>query len=239
MKLNNEIKIGMMVFAAIVLLVSLTFKAEKMSFSKKGYVVKVQFKDVNGVNLNSPVMFNGYEMGEVTNVEIKDDTEDIKMELTLWLDEKAKLREGSKAYVKNLGLMGEKYVGLTSGLKNSPYLAPGAIIFGEETPSFEQLVGDGKEISQELKEISRNINERLETNKERVDGILESMNESLHNVASITDNLDQRLNVNKEHIDHIVANLEVTSKNLEEMSQDLKLHPWKIMYKGQEKNKKE
>ena len=54
------------------------------------------------------------------------------MELSVWLGEEAVLREGSKAFVKNLGFMGEKYVGLTSGKQNAPILGANATIIGQE-----------------------------------------------------------------------------------------------------------
>jgi len=239
MKVNNEIKIGLMVVVTIVLLLAMTFKAENLDFSKKGYIIKVQFRDINGISLSSPVMFNGYEMGKVEDIVIQDDAEEIKMVLILRLDEKAHLKEGAKAYVKNLGFMGDKYIGLTSGDKNASYLVPGTVLEGEDPIDVEKLIEDGKEISFQLKEISRNINERLETNKETVDEILAGLNEGLKKVVSITDNIDKRLDVNKKRVDNIVAHLEATTKNLEEMSHDLKLHPWKIMYKGKGKQKKE
>lgn len=235
MKVNNEVKIGIMVTLSIVVLMGMIYKVKDLSFSKKGHLVKVQFKDIQGVNLSSPVMFNGYKMGVVKDIAIKENDDGIKMELTLWLEEKAQLREDSKAYVKNLGLMGEKYISLTSGLKSSAYLSANKIITGEESPDFEKLMEDGQDIAKELKGISKNINERLENNKEVVDEILVSLNIALKNIVDIADNVEQRLDVNKEHIDNIVNNLELTSKNLEEMSRDLKLHPWKIMYKGKDK----
>ncbi len=237
MKVNNEVKIGIMVTLSIVVLMGLTYKVKDLSFSKKGYLVKVQFKDIQGVNLSSPVMFNGYKMGVVKNIVIKDSDDGTKMELTLWLEEKARLRKDSKAYVKNLGLMGEKYISLTAGTKKRAYLSAGEVIVGEESPDFEKLMHDGQEIATELKGISRNINERLEHNKAVVDEILVSLNVALKNIVDIADNIEQRLDVNKEPIDNIVNNLELTSKNLEEMSRDLKLHPWKIMYKGKDKKK--
>ena len=79
----------------------------------------------------------------------------------------------------------------------------------------------------------------METNKEIVDEILVSLNIALRNIVSIANNIDERLNVNKDHIDSMAGNLEQTSKNLEEMSHDLKLHPWKIMNRGKENVKGE
>jgi len=77
-------------------------------FSKKGQTVKVQFQNIDGVNLNSPVMINGYEMGLVKGIAIKEEGDETKMELILWLKEDIKLRKDTKAVIKNLGFMGEK-----------------------------------------------------------------------------------------------------------------------------------
>ena len=140
MKMNNETKIGLMITVVIVLLAILTIKTGNFNLSTKGYTVKALFENVDGVNLNSPVMFNGFEVGIVEDITIKDDGGDIKMELLLWIDEKAKLREGARAYIKNLGFMGEKYIGLTSGKKGGMYLAPGSVILGQDPPDFERLL---------------------------------------------------------------------------------------------------
>src|SRR3989338_5551602 len=109
MKVNNEMKIGILVTLVVTMLLVLTFKVGNFRFVKKGYIVKVQFHNIDGVELNAPVRLNGLEVGAVQGIRFIYDR-DTKMELTLWLDEKAKIRPGVKAYVKNRGLIGEKYV---------------------------------------------------------------------------------------------------------------------------------
>jgi len=240
MKINNETKIGFMVSAVIVLLAVLTIKTGKFNLSTKGNAFKAHFKNVDGVNLNSPVMFNGFEVGIVEGIEIKESDGDVRMELLLWVNENAKLREGSKAYIKNLGFMGEKYVGLTSGEKGDASLAPGSVIIGQEPPDFERILAEGQEISKRLKSISQNIDERLETNKEFLDETLSNLNVAMRDLASIIHNADERLKTNETKIDDTITNLHDLSVNLEELSYDLKLNPWKIMYRGKErKNRKE
>jgi len=234
MKIKNETKIGLMISVVIILLAVLTFRAGNFHFSRQGYSVKVQFQNIDGVDLNSPVMFNGFELGIVKGIAIKDDGEQPKMELTLWLKKEAQLREGAKARIKNLGFMGEKYVGLTAGDRNKAHLSPGSVIVGEEPPDFDLLVAEGQEIATEIKEISQNINERLRTNKENIDGVMSNMNATTKNMASITDNVDKRLKVSERSIDEIITNLNAVSLNLEELTNDLKLHPWKLLYRGKE-----
>lgn len=239
MKMKNETKIGVMVSAVIILLAVLTVKTGKFRLSRQGYAVKARFQNVDGVNLNSPVMFNGFEVGIVEDIAIKEDGGEAKMELSLWIDDTARLREGAKAYVKSLGFMGEKYVGLTSGSKGGALLAPGSVITGQEPPDFEKMLSDGQEIARRLKSITQNIDERLESNKEAVDETLSNLNVTMKDLAAIVHNVNARLNANEKKIDDTVGSLHRLSVNLEELSYDLKLNPWKIMYRERKKREKD
>ena len=245
MKINNEIRIGIMLTVAVALLAVLTIKTGKFNISKQGYRIRVHFQDIDGVNLNSPVMFNGFEIGVVEDIIIRDDRDGTKMELVLWLENKAKLREGSRAYVKNLGFMGEKYVGLISGENDKPCLVENSLIIGQKPSDFGQIMADGQKIVVQLKEISQNINERLTTNRDHIDGIIANADVTLENMSSITKSIDLRFKGNGENINEIVSNLNKTSANLsvitanlEEMTYDLKLHPWKILHRTKEKKEK-
>ncbi|MBU0467895.1 MAG: MCE family protein [Candidatus Omnitrophica bacterium] len=243
MKINNETKIGMMITGIVIVLATLTIRTENFKVTKDGYRVRVHFQDIDGVNLNSPVMFNGFEVGIVEDVVIRDDNDGTKMELVLWLENKAKLRKGSKAFVKNLGFMGEKYVGLTSGDNDKPYLEENSLIIGQSPADFGQLVSDGQVIASQLKEISQNINERLNINKEHIDSVLLNADLTLKNMSSVTDRIDKKIRSNEDNINNIAENLNKTSanlslmtSNLEELTFDLKLHPWKILHRTKEKS---
>ncbi len=233
--MNNPTKIGIMVTIVLCILAILTIKTGRFNFSQEGYEVKVLFDNINGVNLSSPVMFNGYEMGVVKDIVIAEKDNAIKMELTLWLQEKARLREGSKALVKNLGLMGEKYISLTSGEKGAAYLDPGSIIMGNEPPDLEALLSDGQKIANDLKQIVHEVNEHLKTNSTAIDDILINISAATNNIASITANVDERLKVSQHDIDDIMKNFRDVSVNLEEMSNDLKINPWKLLYRSKKK----
>ena len=237
MKMNNETKIGVMVSSVILLLAVLTVKTGNFSLLKEGYLVKVHFNNVDGVNLNSPVMFNGFEVGIVEDIMIKEGERDTKMELTLRVDPKAKLRSGAKAYIKNLGFMGEKYVGLTSGDAGVDFLGPGSVIIGQEPPDFERLLAQGQEIAQRLNSITSNIDERLLVNKDSVDSAIKNLDVTMQELSSIVKIANERLSLNEQKIDATVSNLHGLSANLEELSYDLKLNPWKILYRGKEKSK--
>jgi len=234
MKINNETKIGILVVGVIILLLTITVKAGDFHFIEKGYPMKVHLRQIDGVEINAPVRFNGLEMGQVKDIRILYGEETL-MELTLWLKDSVRLRQGAKVHVKNMGLMGEKYIGISDGDKGAPFLEPGAVIVGEDPVDFEKLLAKGDEIGTSLKEISANINERLKVNSQAIDEIIVNLNKSTNHIASISKNVDERLAVNRLAIDDTVANLNSTSKNLTELSEDLKLNPWKLLYREKRK----
>jgi len=232
MKINNEIKIGVMVFIALSILAAMTIKVSSFNLKKEGYYLRSVFNNIDGVNLNSPVMLNGYEVGIVDDILIVDREGITKIELLLWIDSKARLRKGATAYVKNLGFMGEKYIGLVSSDQKSSYLEDNAMILGEDPPNFDELINQGKDIASEIKEVVSNLNERLTTNSKTVDDILTNTNITMKSMSSVIDNIDGILDKNKGEIDSLISNMNALSVNLEELSYDLKLHPWKILYKS-------
>jgi phospholipid/cholesterol/gamma-HCH transport system substrate-binding protein len=230
MQLNNEVKIGILVVAVSVILFGITWKAGNFDFRPEGYEIKVLFKNIDGVEANSPVTLNGFEMGRVKNINIiyGDET---WVELTLWLEQEAKVPVGAEAFVKNMGFLGEKYVGITTGEGVQEFLPAGSTIKGREPGSFEKILSEGEVIAKNIKEISVELNERLKVNSEAIDDIIGDLRVSMKNIASISNNVDERLKVNEGNIDEMLVNLNSATKNFDEMSADLKVNPWKLMYK--------
>ena len=235
MKINNEMKTGMLVVTVFIILAVITWKAGDFDFTPEGYHLKVHFKNIDGIDLNAPVTLNGFEVGRVDDIQLLYGDTTV-VELSLWIDREAKIHKGSEAFVKNLGFMGEKYVGLTSGDDTQEFLKEGEIIKGREPGSFEKIMSDGEIIAKNLKEISKNINERLRINSEAIDEIVSNIRVSAENMASISNNVDERLRLNKVLIDDSIAQFNLSTHNMEEMTYDLKLNPWKLMYKEPKKS---
>ncbi len=230
MKMNNETRIGILVVGVLAILLVLTWKAGDFGVARAGYHVKVLFRNVDGVALNAPVTLNGLEVGRVVSIDLLYGKETM-VEVLLWLQETAKLHQGADAFVKNLGLLGEKYIGLTTGNDARPFLKPGETIYGKEPANFDKLLSQGNTIATNLEEISGRINERLKVNAEAIDRIVLNLDQSLAHVTSISSNVDERLRVNKEEIDETFTHFSKASKNLEELSLDLKENPWKLLYR--------
>lgn len=204
--MTNEMKVGLLVVVCILILIGFLYKTGSFDFKKEGYEVKVIFNVVAGVQRNAPVRLAGVEIGQVKDIKLSYDKK-TKVEATLLLDENAKIRTDSRAYITALGLMGEKYIELTSGSENAPFLQPYGIINGEDPLEFDALARKGETIA-------------------------DALEETLANVKKLAENSNLVITDNKEKIDAIFDNLEVTSQNFKEFSEDVKRNPWKLMGKG-------
>jgi phospholipid/cholesterol/gamma-HCH transport system substrate-binding protein len=230
MKFSNEAKIGILVVAVLAVLFTITVRSSDFHFSERGYELKAHFLNIDGVDKNAPVRLNGLEVGLVKDIKVLYGPQ-TTMELTLLIHDGVKIHEGVRASVKNLGLFGEKFIGLSLGDSTKEFIKPGTIIVGDEAANLDKIMADGEVIAANLKEISIQINERLKINSESIDDIIASLRVASSHIASISENVDERLTLNKHLIDDTIVNIHSATRNFDEMSSDLKLNPWKLMYR--------
>lgn len=206
----DEIKSGMLILACLAILAIFTFALGSFTALEKTYELKAKFNWVSGLEKHAPVRLRGVQVGEVKDVQILYSGDETTILLTLVLKEKAKVREGTKAYVSMLGLMGEKYVEISDGPKGAAFLKPGSIIIGVDPSSMDELIDIGKKVVAEVEL-------------------------TMVDIRKLTNHLDELVVENREDIDFMIDKLKATSTNFEEFSNDIKRHPWKLLMKGKEK----
>ncbi len=213
LKISNETKTGIFVLVCLAALGVLLIKVGHFNLFKKGYMIKSHFHFTGGVKKNSPVRLSGVDVGEVKSIRVLygDETQ---VEVDLWLDEEAKIRLDSHAYVTTLGLMGEKYIEIKAGTAAAGYAKKGDSIPGDDPVRLEELVQIGTKVANDIGTMARDI-------------------------SKVATHVDDAVQGNRSKIDHIFDNLEETSENFNDFSQDIKHHPWKILAKGKEMTKEE
>ena len=209
----NDFKIGIVVILALVLLLALTFKVNKFSFTKRGYELKVAFINSSGIEKNAPVRLSGVEAGKVKNLQLVYGSGGTHVLLTLWLDETARVRKDSEAFVTTLGLMGEKYVELTAGSADSPFLKPNSTIIGREPFDTAKFIEKG-------------------------DQIADNLSQAITNIRKLTTGVNEVIVVHREDLDQVLKNLAESSENIKAFTEDIKWHPWKLIRKSKSQKPK-
>ncbi len=204
--ITNELKVGILVIVCLAVLAGFLYKTGSLDFSKEGYELQVLFSRVGGVQVSAPVRVAGVEVGRVTDISLCCE-EDTKVILTLWLKEGTRVRKDAVAHITALGLMGEKYIEISAGSSDAPFVNGGDKICGEDPMQLDALARKGETIA-------------------------ETLQETLEHIKILAENSNTVVADNKEKIDSLFSNLELTSQNFKEFSEDVKRHPWKLLSKG-------
>jgi len=183
-KYTQEFKVGLFVILCLIGLAYLVLSTGKVTFGQEGYHIYVVFDEVAGLDKKAPVMLNGFEVGKVEDIVLGYDQDRTFLTLKLWLKKDVRVSDDAEVSLKTLGLMGEKYIQISSA-GNGSCVAAGETLEGRPYADIDTLV--------------TSLNSLMDDNKDRISAIAE--------------------------------NMEATSKNFEEFSEDLKKHPWKLLFK--------
>jgi len=203
MKITNEMKTGIVILAA--LFVVLIFWAKTANFSGSPYKLKTQFSYAEGIKPDSVVKLAGIEIGRVQSIKFIYEP-DTRVELELLLDRNAKVHEDSVAYISTSGMVGDAFLGLTSGSPDKPFAKPGAMLVSEDPIEMRKLMKGAEAISANL-------------------------DKTLTEFKQLASNVNCMVGDNKEKIDSMMSDLETTAVNFKEFSEDIKKHPWKLLSK--------
>jgi phospholipid/cholesterol/gamma-HCH transport system substrate-binding protein len=210
MKINNEIKTGIIVVAAI-LVVALFYAKTADTTSGKTYRIKTYFNYAEGVKQDAIVKLAGIEVGRVEKIQFQY-TPETKVEMVMAISDKARIHEDSIAFIATSGMIGDAYLGITPGSADKPAVKEGGAIASEDPVEARKIW-------------------------KKADVIADNLDKMLIEVKGLTENVNGVVKDNKARIDSITSNLEQTTVNFKDFSTDIKQHPWKLLMKGKEEPK--
>jgi phospholipid/cholesterol/gamma-HCH transport system substrate-binding protein len=202
-KSNVELRVGIFVLLGLAIFVFAIFSIGDLNLLRSGYFIRVRFDDIAGLTIGAPVELIGVKIGEVKSISIVEDKDkDEKIvELKVWIKNGYTIKETAAVRLRRLGLMGEQYVHFTMGKKGSPDLKEGDVLYGEDLVGIDEVTREVYEAAQEFKATLTGINEVTKDPKFHSD------------------------------LKEIAENTKNASKNLEDLTADLKANPWKLFIK--------
>ena len=225
---NLEFKVGSFVIVALVGLTFFVLSISDLSFIKKGHNFQVIFGFANGLRQAAPVRLAGTEAGIVKTMEVfVDENKKTKVKVGLWIQEGIQIPVDSRVTINQLGLLGEKYVEIIPGVSAEVY-KDASIIQGEDPVPIERITEQVALITQKLETTIDGINNGIltEANKKSLTDTLQAFSVVANNIK------DGRGTVGRLFTDESIY------RNLEELTADLKINPWKLLYRPRENTNK-
>ena len=166
--MSREVRVGLLVIVALVVLVAGLFlvgERENLLTLKNDYFI--HFSTVAGLASGNPVQLNGVTVGKVKSIVLPEAVDETLLTVWISIDRRfaARVRRDSAARIKTLGLLGDKYIELTSGSAGSPEIAPRGEIAAAPATDIDQLLASGEDVAENVVAISvslRSILGRME-----------------------------------------------------------------------------
>jgi phospholipid/cholesterol/gamma-HCH transport system substrate-binding protein len=149
----SSLKVGVVITASLVtLLVTVFFAGNIEHLLSPKETLRIDAKDVGGLRRGSPVWFSGVEVGSVKSIDLHPQHGTL---VTIQIDRDALkyLRKDTHAAILTMGLLGDKYIEVSSGSPDEPPLRPGDMIAGSTETSMQKVMATGATSLLKLNEV--------------------------------------------------------------------------------------
>lgn len=207
--MSQTARVGALMLAALIVLGVFVIRIEEIPIGTKGgrYRVQAIFPSVAGLDAKSPVRIAGVRIGLVEDIELKGDLALV----TLAIEHGVALRQGARAEVTSLGMLGDKYIEIYPGPLDSPPLPAGAVLDGTSPIAFDEVLRTVGDVGTDIKAVTASLRQSLagDEGQQRIDEILE-------NIRQLSEDTRAMVAANRASVDDTIANFRAFSLTLKE-----------------------
>lgn len=199
---NIEIRVGLIIIASLIIFVGTVLWIQGYRYGQENIDVYAIFDEVGSLSKGDPVMISGLRKGKVQQLTLTE--RGVLVEFTISSD--VRLKEDATATVKNIGLMGERFLAVTPG-KSETDLDPINPIVGSYDTGIPEVMGMMGEMITELRNLVLSIKHSVasEDNLGKLSG-------TISNMERVTESLADYMERNRDRLDQSAQNFLTASQ---------------------------
>ncbi|HNW43299.1 MAG TPA: MlaD family protein [Elusimicrobiales bacterium] len=260
---KKDALVGALVVLTAVLLLTVLFYVNHRRFTADTYHVNISLSDISGIEEGIGVIYKGFKAGAVDQVKISYEPA-FRFIVRLAIKKEIRLKEGTTVLVRNKGFGGAKSLELSPPPEDAPggIIKEGALLsVGSETDLMQhanmvlgrvedviknlQKNEPGSHIRETLEQVralALNTNRLLGSANLMIDESRTDLKGSLSQTRELAGELNRFMVKNREPLDQIIQRLNTSMshmpaimQNTEELTAELKKHPWRLVWKSEPK----
>ena len=159
----RSVRVGLLVTAALVVagLAIIGISSRQNLFERKVSYFSL-FPDAAGLKEGNGVWYQGVEVGFITSIDFTRDldVQKVVVHYKIKASLMPRMRSGTRASIRTLGLLGDKYLALTtpSATEDEPIILPGSQIPIDVTVNLAALGRGAQDLMENSLELSKNLN---------------------------------------------------------------------------------
>lgn len=196
----SELRVGVLVVVSFaILVVAIFFISGKGGVFARRFHLKTYLPAASGLKEGAPVWLAGVEVGKVDRVAISTDQDPLRaveIAMSVRSEYEKDIRSDSKARLGSVGLLGDKYIELSRGLRGTP-VGEGGTVEGTEQADIKRLVESSNDLLANLDVLSdkiKSITEKIDRGEGSVGKFINDptlYNNVSHTVQVAADLMDQ------------------------------------------------
>jgi len=162
---SARLRVGLLVLGAAVVLMMALFligRENRIFASKNRYYFTAA--SVAGLNEGNPVRLNGVTAGIVEKITLPEDVHKQLLTIRISIERQyeERIRQDSTARIRTLGLLGDKYVDVSSGSPKAARIPPGGAIPTAPDTDVDKLIASGGDVVDNMVRMSYSLSRILE-----------------------------------------------------------------------------
>lgn len=230
-EIRRNLRVGMLVAAATaVLAVTILTIGERRQLFIRHTRYFTTFSNVLGLKPGAPVNLDGVTVGFVRSIELG--THPSEQRITVWfainVEYTERIRTDTRASIKTIGLLGDKYLELSGGTPGTARVLEGGMVQGQDPAELTRFLAGGEDLMDNLLGISsslRVILHRVEAGEGLIGELTQTPDSGAKVVDRITSALIQleavlaQVNQGQGVVGRLVADEELADRLLGELDQ--------------------
>lgn len=204
---NVEFRVGVIILIGLVILFGSLYWLQGYKLERNSQLIRVRFDDVGTLAVGDKVTVSGVHKGKVNQLTLTEDG--VEVELLIYRD--VVLNRDAKFVIKNLGLMGERFIAVSPG-RDSVRFNPAQAAEGLYDTGLPEVMGLMGEMITELRNLVVSFKRTVGS-----DSSLAKFNNTVKNLEQVSGSLADYLSRNEDKLDETADNFLRASKELKRL----------------------
>lgn len=206
-KNNIEFRVGVLVLACLILLAMSVYWLQGYKLERNSQIIRVRFNDAGALAVGDQVTVSGILNGKVQNLRLSDDG--VVVELRVWKD--VVLKKDATFTIKNMGVMGERFVAIHPG-RDSALFDNSGIVEGRYDTGLPDVMGLLGEMIAELRVMVSSLKRTVAS-----DSSLAKFNATIDNFEKVSASLERSVVRNEKQFTESAENFVSASRRMNQL----------------------
>ena len=210
---REQVWVGLFVLIAAAVLIVVVISVSG-AFANKGVEHRAYFKYAAGLMPGAPVRYGGLLVGKLTRLQV-DPQDSTRIEIDFSVAPDTPVKTDSLAKISALGALGENYLEITTGTRNTPLAPPGSTLKSKELLAVTDIGDMVAGVVPTAQEVLTNLNSRLTEMKTTLANANDLLGEpNRKNIAASLNNVNGMLEENRPQLKATLANVHAATDRL-------------------------